>query len=80
MHDPIREEHRIAMQNFAKVMDEFFNPSGESKVGFALLCFDFGTGGYMNYISNAGRPEMLIAMKEFIARNQFPETKSEAKQ
>jgi hypothetical protein len=34
----------------------------------------------MNYISNAGRPEMLIAMKEFIARNQFAETTSEAKQ
>lgn len=80
MHDPIRAEHREKMQTFAKVMDEFFNPDGGTTVGFALLCFDFGTGGYMNYISNAGRAEMLIAMKEFIARNQFPETTSEAKQ
>ena len=33
----------------------------------------FRDGGYMNYIANADRKEMLIAMKEFIARNQFPE-------
>lgn len=40
--------------------------------GFALLVFPFGDKpkGRMNYISNAQRADMLIAMKEFIARSE----------
>ncbi len=39
--------------------------------GFALLVFDFGDKGRMNYISNARREDMIVAMKEFISRNEF---------
>lgn len=77
MHDPIRPEHRQTMNEIGKILDHAINPSGERKYGFAFLVFDFGTGGYMNYISNSNREDMLIAMKEFIARNQFAEVKSD---
>ena len=80
MYDAIRPEHQAKMQALAQVLDEFLNPSGESKIGFALLCFDFGTGGYMNYIANTDRKEMLIAMEEFITRNQYAEQSHETKQ
>lgn len=39
--------------------------------GFALLVFDFGDKGRMNYISNARREDMIVAMKEFISRSEF---------
>ena len=43
--------------------------------GFALLIFSFGDGGDMFYLSDARRPDMLEAMKEFIAKQErdFPE-------
>lgn len=34
--------------------------------GFCLLVFDFGKEGRMNYMSNANREQMLVALKEFI--------------
>jgi hypothetical protein len=70
--DPIREEHRAAMNALAKVIDEAINGEsglpGPNKYGFALLVFDFGSGGFMNYISNADRATMQTAMQEFIRR------------
>jgi hypothetical protein len=37
--------------------------------GFALLIFPFNEGGgRMNYISNAPREDMLVALKELVAR------------
>jgi hypothetical protein len=38
--------------------------------GVALLVFEFGDAKRINYISNAEREDMLIAMKEFVARNE----------
>lgn len=37
-------------------------------VGFALLLFDFGSGGNMAYVSNANREDMLAAQQEMIAK------------
>jgi hypothetical protein len=34
--------------------------------GFVVLAFPFGTGGRMNYISNANRADIVRAMYEFI--------------
>lgn len=34
--------------------------------GFALLIFDFGDSGRMNYMSNANRTDMIKALKELI--------------
>lgn len=36
--------------------------------GFALLVFDFGPRGFMAYISNAEREDMIRALREQIAR------------
>jgi len=43
-------------------------------VGFTLLLFTFdhdaNEDGFLTYVSNAERVDMLAAMKEFIARNE----------
>ena len=70
-HQPIEEEQRATMNALAAALDEIFNGTKkgqEREWGFAMLVFRFGEEGRCNYISNAQRPEMLTAMKEFIAR------------
>jgi len=42
----------------------------KKQVGFALLMFSFGEGAEMTWASNAERPEMIDALKEFIAKNE----------
>jgi hypothetical protein len=67
MDDPIRPELRDEMQGVAKAIADSL-PAG---YGFTLLVFDMGTPtGFMNYISNAERESMVVAMKEFIARSE----------
>lgn len=70
---PIQSDFYQLMNKLAPALDNMFNgdaPKADRKVGFALLVFPFGdtAGGRVNYISNAERTEMLVAMKEFIAR------------
>ena len=70
---PIEEDKHEAMNAVAAALKEAF-----PELGFCLLVFEFGDKGRMNYISNAHRADMLIAMKEFISNNEFgeqPETK-----
>ena len=57
----------------AKSLDTVLN--GEAKghdrqIGFALLWFEFGKteGGQVNYVSNASREDMLVAVREWLAR------------
>lgn len=38
--------------------------SGYRGIGFALLLFDFGPGGFSTYISNAQRADMIKALRE----------------
>jgi hypothetical protein len=38
--------------------------------GFVLLVFNFGEGGFMNYISNADRADVVRSMREFIAKEE----------
>lgn len=66
---PIRPEHIEVMNDIARTLDEAINPGRPKQYGFCLMVFDFGSGGYMNYISNADRNTMLQAMREFIDRN-----------
>lgn len=37
-------------------------------VGFALLMFDFGSGGNMAWASNAERPDMIEMLHEWLGR------------
>jgi hypothetical protein len=55
-----------------RFLDETINEgrTGEARTwGFALLLFPFGDGEQerMNYISNANREDMLVALKELVA-------------
>ncbi len=70
---PIEQEYEDNMRELARLIDFIFNAAlqGEHRTtGWALLVFPFGDGDNRrtNYISNAERKDMLLAMKEFIAR------------
>ena len=71
-HGPIVEDQRKRMNELAKALDEHFNGGGPKKVGFALLVYNFGEDikgtGRINYIGNGERPDVLVALKELIAR------------
>lgn len=60
--NPLPDDLVESMNRVAHGLSEIFKP-----YGFALLVFDFGPDGDMNYISNANRETMITAMKEFIA-------------
>lgn len=38
--------------------------------GFGVFIFEFGEHGSMFWISNAQRPDMIKALREWIAKNQ----------
>lgn len=63
------------MRNLARALDTALNgpDKGDArKVGFALLTYDFGEDikgtGRVNYVGNGEREDVLIALKELIAR------------
>lgn len=67
MSDEIRPEVKEQMQGIGRMLGDCLPPTH----GFALLVFDMETPeGFMNYISNAERETMLIAMREFIAHSE----------
>ena len=67
MSDP-----RLFLQKLAERLDHIFNPDKTvpKKFGFALLVFDFdgAQGGRMNWVSNANRTDMIVALKEMVAQ------------
>ena len=65
MRPTIPPELRERMNDIGGLLDDVFDGKG-----FALLVFDFGPDGMMNYISNAERDDMLAAMREFIASHE----------
>lgn len=56
---PDYNKTREAMNAFAQTMTELF-----PGLGFALLLFDFNEPGMSNYISNAERATMVLALRE----------------
>lgn len=60
---PQFEETREAMNAFAQTITELF-----PELGFALLIFDFNSPGMSNYISNAERATMVLALREAAER------------
>lgn len=65
-HGPIEERHRAQMNELGRLIGQFFEG-----YGFALFVFELNsTDGRMNYLSNSRREDMLIALKEFIARSE----------
>jgi hypothetical protein len=64
-------ETNAAMQMMAETLDGFLNGDRAPKrIGFALLVFPFDAppGARTNYISNADRATMVVALKEIVAR------------
>lgn len=60
-------------QTMAQGLDTVFNGDAKGrarKTGFALFWFEFDAieGGRVNYVSNAKRADMLVAVKEWLAR------------
>jgi hypothetical protein len=67
------EPHLIRLMNsIAGVLDEAFNgeAKGEDRTnGFILMVFPFeGHEGRCNYISNANRDDVVVMLKEQLAR------------
>lgn len=73
MDDKISIEYRATMNRVAKSIDTSLNGAavgGDRKVGFVLLTFPFDgpDNARTNYISNADRKDIVVAMKEIVAR------------
>jgi len=82
---PIEQQYIDMMNAVARAIDEMFNgelKGGARKTGFVLMVFPFGeeVAGRCNYISNgAGRDDVVVLMKEMIARFEGqPEMKGRA--
>ncbi|NTG49007.1 hypothetical protein G6M04_16645 [Agrobacterium rhizogenes] len=59
------------MKAMAEALDEVLNGSDRPKKnGFVLLVFPFGgpEGQRTNYVSNGNREDILVALKEIVAR------------
>lgn len=54
------EESERVMQSIARVVGNMV-PQGW---GFAVLCFSYGEGGFMNWVSTAQRQDMIKALRE----------------
>lgn len=39
-----------------------------SRIGFVVMLFEFGEGGFLAYASNANRDDMIKTVKEWLAR------------
>lgn len=87
-HGPIEPRNILKMNALAEGIDKILNGDAagpgsgiERQWGFAFLVFPFGEkpDGRMNYISNGNREDMLVAMKEFIAKSEgmnMPQSKT----
>ena len=59
------------MQSMASALDEVLNEKGKTKKnGFVLLVFPFEgpQGQRTNYVSNCQRQDIVVALKEILAR------------
>ena len=73
MSDKIDIEYREMMNKLAAGLDSAFNGQKRGKdrdTGFVLLMFPFNAteGARTNYISNADRRDIVVALKEIVAR------------
>lgn len=73
MPDPIPESQRKLHNMLAESLDTILNGQARGKArrtGFVLLTFPFGEDdkSRVNYISNAERTDMIVALKEIVAR------------
>lgn len=69
---PIEAKHHLQMNVLADAIDDVLNGDlrgKDRKVGFLLMVFPFsGSDGRANYISNAERADVVVMLKEQLAR------------
>lgn len=69
---PVQQEYVEKMKAISQAIDEVFNgdATGDDRsVGFILMVFPFvGHEGRCNYMSNANRKDVVVMLKEQIAR------------
>jgi len=74
---PVEAQYAEKMKNVARNVDIMFNgPGGGRDIGFILMVFPFEDRGRCNYMSNANREDVIVLLKEQLARFQgMPEVK-----
>lgn len=75
---PIDPALVAGMTRVANVIDGVFNPPGRPRqTGFVLMAFPFNDfDGRCNYVSNAAREDIVVLLKEQLARFEgMPEPK-----
>lgn len=69
---PVEAKYKETMTELARFLDAQLNPLapyGVKETGFVLMVFPFGsTEGRCNYMSNAQRQDVIIMLKEQLAR------------
>lgn len=62
--------HPDAMEELARTLDAVLPEltSSGKRLGFAVLVFDFGDGGNMQWCSNAKREDMIAALRELLGK------------
>ena len=65
--EDISDAPRAEIEDFLRTQASQLKNELPKGYGFALLIFDFGPDGFMSWMSNAEREDMVRAMKEFIA-------------
>jgi hypothetical protein len=62
-HGPVEQDKEASLRALGRAIAELF-----PHLGFVVLMFDWGDHSRVNYISNARRDAMLVALKELVAR------------
>lgn len=80
---PIDKKYSLMMQALGHAIDEMLNGKKKGKdksTGFILMVFPFeGHDGRCNYLSNAERKDVVVLLKEQLARFEGqPEVKGNA--
>lgn len=67
--EQITERYRRDMNVLAGLLDHQFNGDGPKRVAFVLLITEFDNmAGRVNYISNGQRKDIVVMLKEVLAR------------
>ncbi len=63
------------LEDLAKEVGRLIKDVMPKGVGFTLMIFTMGEGGWMTYLSSAERTTMIKAMKEFIEKAELDESR-----
>jgi len=55
-------------RDIAGILDASITKASGGRWGFTLMIFTMGEGGFLTYISNAKREDMILAIKEWLVK------------